>query len=103
MPELILSLQSCKNLQRSSNSRALQSAITVIAACRAPLPHTFAAVSTFTGHSKTKCLLTLTTRFCFLKSEGPLNLKKEYPSEQWQIISFRFSGIPAFSQIGKQT
>jgi hypothetical protein len=80
--ELILSLQSCKNLQRSStscynsNSGALQSAITVIAACRAPLPHTFTAVSTFTGHSKTKCLLTMKTRFCFLKSEGPLNIKK---------------------------
>jgi hypothetical protein len=44
-----------------------------IAACRAPLPHTFTAVSTFTGHSKRKCLLTLKTRFYFLKSEGPLN------------------------------
>jgi hypothetical protein len=34
---------------------------------------TFTAVSTFTGHSKTKCLLTLKSHFCLLKSKGPLN------------------------------
>jgi hypothetical protein len=31
-------------------SGALQAAITVITACRAPLPHTFAANSTLTDH-----------------------------------------------------
>jgi hypothetical protein len=59
-------------LRYNSDSGTTQAAITVIAAFRAPLPHTFAAASKFTGHSITKCLLTLETRFCFLKSEGPL-------------------------------
>jgi hypothetical protein len=72
-PSLFKNLQRSSTCRYNSNSGALQSAITVIAACRARLPHTFAAVSTLTGHSTTKCLLTLKTRFFFLKSEGPLN------------------------------
>jgi hypothetical protein len=75
-------LQRISTSRYNSDSGTTQAAITVIAACRAPLPHTFAADSTLTDHSKTKCLLTLKTRLCFLKSEGPLNLKKKYPSEQ---------------------
>jgi hypothetical protein len=80
--ELILSLQAGINLQRISTSRyysgsgTTQAAITVKAACRAPLPHTFAADSTLTDHSTTKCLLRLKTRLRFSKSEGPLNYKK---------------------------
>jgi hypothetical protein len=80
---LILSLQARINLQRISTCRydsrigTTQAAITVIASCRAPLQHTFAAVSTtLTVHSTTKCFLTLKTRLRFLKSEGPLNFKK---------------------------
>jgi hypothetical protein len=79
MAELILSLQTGINLQRISTSRynsdsgTTQAAITVIAACRAPLPHKFAADSTLTDHSITKYLITLKTRLCFLKSEGPFN------------------------------
>jgi hypothetical protein len=79
LAELILTLQAKINLQRISTSRynsgsgTTQAAITVIAACRAPRPHTFAADSTLTGHAKTKCLLTLKTCLRFLKSEGPLN------------------------------
>jgi hypothetical protein len=48
----------------------------VIAACRAPLPHTFAADSTSTDHSITMSLLTLKSCLCFIKSKGPFNLKK---------------------------
>jgi hypothetical protein len=83
--ELILSLQSCKNLQQSSTSRynsnsgALQSAITVIAACRAPLPHTFTA---------NKVPVNTEITFLLFKERRPFKLKKEYPSEQRQIISF---------------
>jgi hypothetical protein len=64
-------------------SGTTQAANTVIAACRARLPHTFAADSTLTDHSAAKCLLTLKTYLRFLKSEGPLNLKKKYPSEHF--------------------
>jgi hypothetical protein len=98
MAELILSLQARKTLQRistscyNSNSGSTQAAITVIAACGALLPHTFTAVSTLTDQSITKCLLTLKSRFCILKSEGPLNLKK-YPSEQEETISCRLKPL----------
>jgi hypothetical protein len=63
--ELILTLQAGINLQWISTSRynsgsgTMQAAITVIAACRALLPHTLAVDSTLTGHATTKCLLTL--------------------------------------------
>jgi hypothetical protein len=78
------------------NSGTTQAAITVIETCRAPLPHTFTVVSTLTDHSKTKCLLTLKSRFCFLKSEGSLN-KKKYPSEQEETISCRL--IPLLTHV----
>jgi hypothetical protein len=80
---------------RAPTSR-YNSGITVIAACRAPLPHTFAGDSTLTDHSRAKCLLKLKTRFWFLKSKGPLN-KKKYPSEQWQVISCRL--IPLLTHV----
>jgi hypothetical protein len=38
----------------------------------------------------------LKTCLCFLKSEGPLNLKKN-PSEQWQVISCRL--IPLLTHV----
>jgi hypothetical protein len=100
--EAVVSILAIKNpvswVKSGINSGATQATITVIAAYRAPLPHTFAADSTLTDHSKTKCLLTLKTRLCFLKSEeGPLNLKKKYPSEQWQVISCRL--IPLLTHV----
>jgi hypothetical protein len=68
-----MNLQQISTSRYNSRSRTTQAAITVIAACRALLPHTFAADSTLTDHSTAKCLLTLKTRLCVLKSEGPLN------------------------------
>jgi hypothetical protein len=100
--ELILSLQAGINLQRISTRRyntgsgTTQATITVTDTCGAPLPHTFAADSTLTDHSTTKCILTLKTRLRFLKSHGHLNLKK-YPSEQWQVISCRL--IPLLTHV----
>jgi hypothetical protein len=59
---------------------ALHAAITVVAelfksivACRAPLQHKFAAVSTLANHSTTKFIKTL---FLNLKGQGPLKFKK---------------------------
>jgi hypothetical protein len=76
--EWILTVQAGINLQRISTCRynsgsgtTAQAAITVTSACRGPLPHTFAADSTLTGHASAKCLLTLKTRVRFLKSEYP--------------------------------
>jgi hypothetical protein len=60
------------------------------------LRYKFAAVSKFTGHSTTKCLLTLKTHLCFLKSEGPLNLKK-CSWEQEETVSCRL--IPLLSHV----
>jgi hypothetical protein len=34
------------------------------------------AAATFTDQATVKCIKTLKTRLCFLKSEGPLKLKK---------------------------
>jgi hypothetical protein len=65
------SLQARINLQRistscyTSDSGTTEAAITVIAACRAPLPHKFAINSTLTDHSITKCLLTLKHVYAF--------------------------------------
>jgi hypothetical protein len=76
LTDLRINLQQISSSHYNSGSRTAQAAITVIAACSAPLPHTFVADSTLTDLSTTKCLLTLKTRLRFIKSEGPLNLKK---------------------------
>jgi hypothetical protein len=86
------------SLRYNSDSGTTQAAIIVIAACRAPLPHTFAADFTLTSTSTTtKCLFTLNTRLRYLKSEGPLKIKKKCPSEQWQVICCRL--IPLLTHV----
>jgi hypothetical protein len=79
---MILKPQAGINLQRSitcrynSESGTPHDAITVIAAFDTPVSLKFAADATLTGHAIAKCLLTLKTCFCCLKSEGPFNVKK---------------------------
>jgi hypothetical protein len=46
------------------------------------------AAATFTDQATVKCIKTLKTRLCFLKSEGPLKFKKNRPAEQLQVISY---------------
>jgi hypothetical protein len=69
-------LQRISTSRYNSNSRTTQAAITVIAACRAPLPHTFAADSTLTGHYK-KVPLNAEITFLLLKERRPFKFKKK--------------------------
>jgi hypothetical protein len=79
MAELILSLQAGINLQQISTSRYNSESGTtqaaVIVACRAPLPHKFAADSTSTDHFTTKFLNAENT-FLLFKERRPFKFKK---------------------------